>query len=168
MTIRDGSLDELVFHGVVRTGVQSHATLFVPGRSALQRAPNDWPEKLYPGSLNVRIDGYPSGLDKHGLPSRIVALDTGRFGPEFEILRDEFGDNKLLPRSDAPRGGDAQVWRARLQSHEVQSVNCWVLRRFGSRVGEQLEFVSDQRLRDHGFTDGQRVTVSLFGVWRDS
>lgn len=151
------------------TGIGRHSTLRVPGRNTLIRAPNDWPEALYAGSLNVRIDQYPVEFRQHGLADTVVELDTGRFAPEFEIFRDELGNNQLGPRPDAPRGGDAQVWRAKISVPGAGPIyKCWALRRFGSRVGEQLEFVADQRLRDLGLKDGQRVLATLLGVWRDA
>ena len=160
-------MKELAFGGVVGTGVGRHATLFVPGRDAMPEVPDDWPRKLYPGSLNVRVDKYPAGFQEHGLANQVDALDRGRFSPAFEIPRGQLGNNSLRPRPRVPRGGDAQVWRARIVA-EVggQVVVCWALRRFGSRVGEQLEFVSDRRLRDDGLRDGQRVLAVLLGVWR--
>jgi len=53
-------MDELVFQGVVGSGVGRHVDLHVPGREALTHAHCDWPLTLQPGSLNIRIDGYPS------------------------------------------------------------------------------------------------------------
>jgi len=41
-----------------------------------------------------------------------------------------------------------------------------MLRRFGSRVKEQLELVAGERLRDAGLDNGQSVSVALFGEWR--
>ncbi len=148
-------------------GVGQHFTLLVPGRSALSSAPVDWPEALYPGSLNVRIDEYPDGFRQHGLTNRVIELDRGWFAPEFEILRGQFGNNRLEPRPGVPRGGDAQVWRATLSLPGTGTrQECWVLRRFGSQVGEQLEFVAGRRLRGAGIEEGTRVRALLQGTWR--
>jgi hypothetical protein len=106
---------------------------------------------------------------KRRLTNRVSELDQERFVPEFEILRNEFRNNKLGPRPGVPRGGDAQVWRALLRHGGVGTViKCWALRRFGSQVGEQLELVADRRLRDFGLDDGLRVEVALLGEWRDA
>lgn len=162
-------MTEIVFGGVVSSGIRCHATLYVPGRAELRAAPVDWPERLYPGSLNVSLDQYPADFVSRGLRNRVSELDQARFLPEFEILRDEFRNNKLGPRPGVPRGGDAQVWRAMLRPADPRAiVKCWALRRFGSQVGEQLEFVSDRRLRDFGLDDGLRVEVALLGEWRDA
>ena len=96
-------------------------------------------------------------------------LDTGRFAPEFEIGRDQFESNLLHPRDGVPRGGDAQVWRAHVMiaRHVMSEPSCWVLRRFGSRVGEQLELVSSVQLRDvYGLKKGTEIIVRMLGTWR--
>ena len=60
-----------------------------------------------------------------------------------------------------PKKGSAQVWRATL-TVEDRDHNCWVLRRFGSGVGEQLELLSDDHLRTTcDLTNGQQVVVTL-------
>jgi len=94
--------------------------------------------------------------------------DKGWFSPEFEILKDQFGNNQLGPRPGVPRGGDAQVWRALLLYGGGSAIACWALRRFGPQVAEQLEFVADTRLRDLGLQDGLRLRITLFGDWRDA
>lgn len=167
--VRDSPVVELVFGGIVSPGVGRHSTLLVPGRSVLPQAPADWPEVLYPGSLNVLVDRYPAELRGHGLANHVVELDSGRFAPEFEILRAQFRNNLLSPRPGVPRGGDAQVWRARLSVESVGlAISCWALRRFGSAVGEQLEFVAERRLLNDGLQYGNRVQVSLLGRWRNA
>lgn len=152
----------LIFGGIVCSGLGRHSTLLIPGRSALPSAPVDWPETLYTGSLNVRIDQYPAEFGERGLKEQVVELDRGWFAPEFEILRGQFGNNLLGPSPGVPRGGDAQVWRATLSLLDSETEHgCWMLRRFGSQVGEQLEFVAAHRLRDRlrdgGIEDGERV-----------
>ncbi len=160
---------ELVFGGVVSGGVGRHAALYVPGRSELNMAPADWPERLHPGSLNVVVDEYPEEFRSRGLANRISELDKGRFVPEFEIRREQFRNNLLQSRPGVPRGGDAQVWRALLsQQNARMAIRCWALRRFGSQVGEQLEFVAGTRLRDLGLHDNLRVRATLLGEWRDA
>src|SRR5579864_2278903 len=80
------SVDEIIFEGVVSKGIGRFAAqLVVPGRGVLSEPPLEWPERLHPGSLNVRIDKYPEALARHGLPNRIDVLDTSRFRPVFEI-----------------------------------------------------------------------------------
>lgn len=129
-----------------------HASLFVPGRALIAQADEDWPLTLYPGSLNIRVDSLPPQLKEKGLPASVEALDNRLFAPAFEIRRDQFGNNKLRPTPEMPRRGDAQVWRAKIMTDGREIVECWVLRRFGSRVEEQLEIVANRRLRGEGPT----------------
>ena len=141
----------------------------MPGRALLRLSPGDWPEALCPGSLNVQVDRYPKAFEDRGLKNRIAELDRSLFKPEFEIPRNLLGNNQLGPRTGVPRGGDAQVWRATLSTLDGSLVlPCWALRRFGSRVGEQLEFVAAQKLRALGLQEDQRVEVILFGRWHDA
>jgi hypothetical protein len=161
-------MDELVFRGAVSGGIGCHSSLHVPGLGVITQADSDWPSTLHPGSLNIRIDGYPSQLMDRGLTSTVAALDSGLFVPAFEILCDQFGNNKLSPTPAMPRCGDAQVWRAKIVTEGGEVGKCWVLRRFGSNVGEQLEFVAGTRLRDDGLHDNQRVEAILYGRWKEA
>jgi hypothetical protein len=168
MPKNDSLESELIFGGVVTSGIGRHAELLVPGRGEVPAAPSDWPEKLWPGSLNVRGDRYPTELKTHELDASVV-LDTRQFAPAFEIERGQFKNNFLVPRPGVSRGGDAQVWRTKIVVKNTgASIGCWALRRFGSRVAERLEFVADRRLRDEGLLDGQRVRAVLLGKWRDT
>jgi hypothetical protein len=117
------------------------------------------------GSLNVRVERYPRAMADHGLANRIAELDKGLFRPAFRIARDQFRNNRLGPRPGVPNGGDARVWRAQIDAEGQPTIHCWALRRFGSRVGEQLEFVSAERLRDRGLQTGQNVIAKIFGDW---
>jgi hypothetical protein len=113
--------------------------------------------------------GIPLSLKTRELDASVVVLDTRQFAPAFEIERGQFKNNFLAPRPGVPRGGDAQVWRAKIVVDDTgASIGCWALRRFGSRVGEQFEFVADRRLRDERLLDGQRVRAILFGNWHDT
>ena len=142
----------------------------IPGRATLPQAPEDWPEELYRGSLNVRIraNGYPADFVQRGLPVSVETLDNGLFEPAFEIRHDQIGGNTLSPSREMHRRGDAQVWRAEIHRaiDPLFAVSCWALRRFGSNVGEQLEFVSRERLRNGNLPNYTPVTVHLFGRWR--
>lgn len=162
-------MSELVFEGFITKGIGRHSELGVPGRSALPTAPADWPEVLCPGSLNVRIHKYPEAFDDRGIKRATTALDAAQFIPEFEIPREMLANNRLGPKPRVPRGGDAQVWRAVLEVIETgEKLNCWVLRRFGSGLADQLELVSEEKLRDRGIQDRQRVNVVLQGRWHDA
>jgi len=150
-----------IFKGEISSGIGKHTELYVPGYNQLVKAPENWPEKLHPGSLNVRISstGYPSIFsEREGAPS-IFTLDEGIIPCAFEIPYDSFGNNALRPTAQMPKRGTAQVWRSTLAIVE-QEIDCWVLRRYGSMVGEVLEVVSHVHLRTaYELQDGQRVQL---------
>ena len=163
-------LDTLTFFGTVSEGIgRFSTTLRIPGRAELPNAPCDWPEQLYPGSLNVciREGGHPPELHNRGLQLSVESLDSGRFAPEFEIPWTLIGNNTLRPVPGKPRRGDAQVWRTEIRviGTPDPAITCWALRRFGSQVGEQLEFVSGGRLRSRGLGYNPSVIVDLVGRW---
>lgn len=156
-------MESIAFEGKIASGVGRHVELQVPGREALPQAPKDWPIALCKGSLNVRIhpDGYPELFQEIGLPQTTKSLDQKPIECSFEIGQSEFGNNRLAPTDGMPHKGSAQVWRAILTTNE-QEIVCWVLRRYGSGLRDQLEIVSDAHLRtDYGLTDGQEVQVCL-------
>lgn len=163
------TVDEIVFGGHIASGIGRHSTLGIPGHTSLPCTPSDWPLTLYPGSLNILVSSYPEQLADRGLPSKVAALDEGCFQPAFEIPGTAMQNNVLVPTQGQPRRGDAQVWHAVIRRiADSLSVGCWVLRRIGSSVGEQLEFVAGERLRDRGLQDGDFVAVSLYGHWKNA
>ena len=155
----------LVFKGYITAGVGRHVELGIPGRGKLPEAPADWPEKLQPGSLNIRVDhkGYPPELTTCDPFLGIKTLDRKLFAPAFLIPQNKMQNNKLKPCAEMPDQGTAQVWRALLHTGQGSSTYAvWVLRRFGSNVGEQLELVSDVHLRKTlSLADGMATTVEL-------
>ena len=156
-------MNSIIFSGVIVNGVGRHVELHVPGREEISQAPSDWPITLQQGSLNVRIvaGGYPSLFATLGLPESVRSLDLRPFPSAFEIAQAEFRNNRLKPEPNMPHKGSAQVWRTILawQAHEQR---CWVLRRYGSGVGEQLELLSDRHMRSaFQLVTGQTVTVTL-------
>ena len=161
-------IDELVFQGYIDSGVGRYVELHVPGRDELAHAPADWPTVLCKGSLNVRVppEGFPEALRERSIAPAVSSLDLGFFAPAFEIEQAQFGNNRLTPTPAMPRRGAAQVWRAVLATG-VHHIRCWVLRRFGAGVGDQLEILSDVHLRtEFGCADGQSAQVRLQGRWK--
>jgi hypothetical protein len=157
-------MDSIAFQGKIGSGVGRHVELWVPGRDELPQAPKDWPTSLCKGSLNVRIDphGYPDLFEVLGLPHNAKSLDRKPIECTFEIGQSEFGNNKLVPTEEMPHRGSAQVWRAALGTTR-EGIACWVLRRYGSGLQDQLEIVSDVHLRtEYGLADGQEVEVCLY------
>ncbi len=90
-------MDKLVFRGHIGSGVGNYSKMVIPGRTALACAPDDWPETLYPGSLNVKIvkDRYPDELLARCAGKLLQKLDSQVFSPAFEIPHDAIKGNKL-------------------------------------------------------------------------
>jgi hypothetical protein len=157
----------LTFQGTVSGGAGKHSEMLIPDLGALPDAPDDWPERLCPGSLNIVIAAYPEGFSEPvGRTRGVYQLDDGAFPPAFVIPGDLMTENKLVHNGGpAP----AQVWRARLQvAGRSGIIPCWVLRRFGSNVGKGrggnvLEIVSADHLREaYDLRDDHGVTLELF------
>ncbi len=158
-------MNVLVFQGAIISGIGRYSDLMIPGRDELPQAPGDWPKTLYRGSLNIKIDpeGYPREFEAFCGPRKVPFLDTGFFPPEFTIHRDQIVNNKLEPRPNCERRGHAQVWRAHVKVVDTSTTfDCWVLRRFGSGLCDQLECVSEDHLRSrHNLQDDLPVRVTL-------
>ena len=157
-------MEAIEFKGKVGSGVGKYVELHVPGRGELPQSPDDWPWVLCKGSLNIHVDpdGYPELFDEIGLPRTTRSLDQKPIACSFEIGQSEFGNNKLQPTETMPQRGAAQVWRAILIANE-QKIACWVVRRYGSGLRDQLEVVSDLHLRTaYGLVDGQDAQLCLY------
>lgn len=102
-------MDTLTFRGRIVNGIGKHSQLYVPGKSELSSAPEDWPEKLCPGSLNILVTQWPDMFSNKKLSLSAKSLDTAGFTPTFIIPQDELGNNQLTPRTDMPNRGTAQV-----------------------------------------------------------
>jgi CTP-dependent riboflavin kinase len=156
-------MEPIVFKGCIVKGVGRYVELHVPGRNEIRQAPSDWPEVLCKGSLNVRIapDGYPPLFKETGLQDSTKSLDVKCYPCVFEIAQHEFGNNKLTPGPAMPKRGSAQVWRAVLTANG-HNIECWVLRRYGSGLADQLELLSDKHLRtEYGLEDGQKAIIAF-------
>ena len=161
-------METIIFKGHITNGIGKYIELHIPGHNEIIQAPCDWPESLQKGSLNVRIDvnGYPSSFADYGLSPTIRELDSKLFIPEFEIAQSEIGDNSLEPTDDMLERGKAQVWRASLRTTN-ESISCWVLRRLGSSLLDQLELLSQNHLRTaFNLYNGQDVEVHMQGHWK--
>ena len=162
-------MSRIVFLGNIVDGCGKHVELHVPGREQIPQASLDWPVLLHKGSLNVRIspDGYPNIFEARSLSKSVRTLDEKIFRPAFEISQSELGNNKLIPTSDMPHKGSAQVWRAKLTLRD-REIPCWALRRYGSGVDEQLELISELHLRStYSLVTGDAVVVTLESGDRD-
>jgi len=161
-------MGKLEFEGIVINGIGKHSELFVPGRLLLPQAPTDWPETLHPGSLNVRVVSYPAVWRERGLAASVKVLDTGVFPPAFLILREQFGNNQLLPTPSKPSRGIGQVWRAALFANDHR-MDCWVLRRIDSGLRDVVELIADCAIRNRMNLEATRdwpATIAVYGAWR--
>lgn len=161
-------MEKLEFEGIVVNGQGDHNRLFVPGRSLLSESPQDWPETLHAGSLNVRIASYPLAWRERGLAASVRVLDTEVFPPLFLIPRDQIRNNQLTPTPSKPRRGIGQVWRASLIANGGE-LDCWILRRVDSGLRDVLELVSGEPIRSRLGLERTRdwlATVTVSGHWR--
>ena len=152
-----------IFKGQISKGIGRHVELYVPGRDELENCHPDWPRKLQPGSLNVRIspDGYPDIFNEAGHRLTVKSLDNRIIKCAFEIPHISFGNNLLLPTKQKPTRGTAQVWSVLLEANG-HSVPCWVLRRIGSGLGDVLEVVSHLYLRaTFDFENGHNAELTF-------
>jgi hypothetical protein len=156
-------MEPIVFKGHIAKGVGRYVELHVPGRDEIPQAPSDWPKVLCKGSLNVQIapDGYPLLFNEKGLQNSTKSLDANCYPCTFEIAQHEFRNNKLAPNAAMPKRGSAQVWRAVLKANG-HDIECWVLRRYGSGLADQLELLSEKHLRtEYELKDGQAAIVTF-------
>jgi len=153
---------------MIVNGIGRHSDLVVPGRVEFDCASADWPERFFAGSLNVRILRYPDEFLRHGLRLSMDALDSGVFEPAFTIPHSQMLSNKLTPVPHNRDRGNAQVWRASLSANNLSLV-CWVLRRIGSQLKQQIELISQVGMRTELGADTSRdwpAIVTMHGQWR--
>jgi hypothetical protein len=161
-------VNELKFAGRIVNGIGKHAELVIPGRNNLEGAPAEWPDHLFPGSLNLLVFQYPDEFIARGLQPSTRALDTAGFEPEFTIRQDLMLNNMFAATETMPHRGTAQVWRASLATVGGE-MSCWVFRRFGSGLENHIELVSAIGLRSRlGLSCDQEwpAVVTMSGRWQ--
>lgn len=162
----------LQFTGKVRPGCDKFAReLTLPRRNELPVPIQDWPEVPCQGTLNIQIDagGFPSEFLRRFSSANVQHFDSRRFAPEAELPWNAIGGNTLPPIPGKPDRGNAQVWRATLsgREHRMEQL-CWVLRRIGSGLKQDLELVAGINLRAAlELSNGSAVDVYMHGAWRD-
>ena len=155
----------LIFRGSVVTGSGHYSSdLRFPGRDQHLAAPPDWPETICQGSLNIRVQRYPSEFLARADPPDVTLLDRKVFSPAWVIPQAAIRGNTI--GEDRPGGsdlGDAQAWRADLRHLHAEGVeHVWVVRRIGSTMRWYLELMAGVRLRDAmGLIDGSEVEVAM-------
>ena len=147
--------------------VQADATpqLIIPGRDKLFLKPDDWPTYLAPGTLPIRVDDHvPESVERVKSCDGLKMLDEGKFRPALVIPQRKIIGSTLLPDSDHPTRGFAQVWQADLQVIGTgQEAPCWALRIIGSDDPTQIHLVAKESLRSH-FNLGEGAAVKVT-VW---
>lgn len=161
-------MKNIEFKGKVVSGQGNHSDLGIPGKNKLPYAPDDWPDILYPGSLNVEIltNELPKDLDTLGPGNLIKKLDNSILKPAFVIKQNAIINNTIGPNGTVKGRGDAQVWRAKITILKIkQNFQCWVLRRLDSGMTRHIEIVSNVGLRQTlNLHDGDDVCVCLQGA----
>lgn len=165
--------DRLEFKGKVIKGSGCFSKqLHVPGEQDIPGLIRDWPDEIQPGTLNVLIDdsGWPEDyLAKFGKETN--SLDLRQFQPEVELHHNKIGSNTLAPQGgEREDKGNAQIWRSHLTKIESgESVQCWVLRRIGSRMPHRLECVAGEKIRTVLELPEERndaVRLVIEGIWK--
>lgn len=154
------------FRGKVRSGKGKHNQMVIPGRDSLAHPSAHWPDRFFPGSLNIGIppDGYPNGFrdpDNGGMG--VAALDQGIPKPLLVLPWDKIENNGLRPKPGKPTRGTGHFWRAILTVVATgRSTGCWIFRRIDSTINRQLEIISESPLRSAlSLDDGTEVLVDL-------
>jgi hypothetical protein len=158
---------KLQFRGTVRSNQGAFSQeMVIPGRHGLVLAPEDWPEELAPGTLNIAIndDGFPNDFDQLGEGDGLKKLGGRSFWPALSIPPWRILGNTLQPTKHELLRGSAEVWRAELEVASTgEHAPCWMLRRLGSDIVSEIELVSDEHLRSRlNLRDGMDVKVTVW------
>lgn len=157
----------LEFIGTVQTGRCRFAhEMVIPGRDSLFLKPEDWPRRLAPGTLNIKINdgGFPPGFDDIGKGEGLTRLDEGNFGRALLISPWKIAGDTISYDSDNPTKGMGEIWRAKLQVVATgQATKCWMFRRIGSDMTSVIELLSEENLRTRlNLSDGTPVKVTVW------
>jgi hypothetical protein len=139
--------------------------LVIPGRDDLFLKPDDWPTHLAPGTLTIQVDdNAPQSTEGVRNTDGLKMLDEGKFRPALVIPQRKIIGSTLIPDSDHPTRGFAQVWQADLQVIGTgQEAPCWALRIVGSNDPSQIDLVAQENLRSHfNLGDGAAVKVTVW------
>jgi hypothetical protein len=146
--------------------VQADATpqLVIPGRDELFLKPDDWPTQLARGTLRMQVDANPEGVEGVSSSDSLKMLDEGKFRPALVIPQRKIIGSTLMPDSDHPTRGFAQVWQADLQVIGTgQEATCWALRIIGADNPSLIDLVDQENLRRHfNLGDGAAVKVTVW------
>jgi hypothetical protein len=148
---------------------ESSKVIRLPGRCAATEEIEHWPAKIQKGTFNVIIDvdRFPEEWSYFFDTRTVRELDSHRFRPLAEIPANAIGGNTIQPTSAQPDRGNGQVWEARIENSEGKRSLCWVFRRIGSMVDDNvIELISEKQLSvELGFAIGDPVRVEIYGKW---
>jgi hypothetical protein len=146
--------------------VQADATpqLIMPGRDDLFLKPDDWPTDLAPGTVNIEISSFPEGFDEIGDGEGLARLDQGKFRPAQVIPQRKIIGSTLIPDTDHPTRGFAEVWHADIQVIATgQQMTCWAMWIIGSDATQTIRLVAEEDLRNRlNLADGMPVKVTVW------
>jgi hypothetical protein len=154
---------KLEFFGKVQADITPQ--LIIPGRDDLFLKPDDWPTHLALGTLTIQVDDIvPESVERVRSSDGLKMLDEGKFRPALVIPQRKIIGSTLIPDSDHPTRGFAQVWQADLQVIGTgQEATCWALRIIGSVYPSHTDLVAQENLRSHlNLGDGAAVKVTVW------
>jgi hypothetical protein len=145
-------MQKLEFTGKVQADASPR--LVIPGRDELFLKPDDWPTHLAPGTLRIQVSSSDG----------LKMLDEGKVRPALVVPQRKIIGSTLIPDSDNPTSGFAQVWQADLQVIGTgQQVTCWALRIIGSDHPSHIDLVDRENLRSRfNLGDGAAVKVTVW------
>ena len=162
----------LVFHATVQSGEGRFSRMVFPTKKELEgieSAPDCWPEKIQPGSMNCRVTAFPDNLyDLAGEGDRIATLDAGKFTPDGRIPREMIENNVVRPYPGGnPDMGIAQVWRCSVTNENTgETFDALHVRRIDGTYPPFhgiIELMADRKLRDaHNLKDGTPLTIRMY------
>ena len=158
----------LEFTGIVRINKGALSPeITLPGKGELLVAPDDWPTRLFPGTVSICVsdNGFPTNFEKIGTGDGLKRLDKGDFKAALVIPQRKIIGNPIKSDADNPTRGFALVWHADLQVIGTgQEAKCWMFRIIGSDNPTQFDVVSHENLRTVlNLQDGTEVKVT---VWK--
>lgn len=153
---------KLEFIGTVQTDTAPQLT--IPGRDELFLKPDDWPTQLAPGTVTIEVNTFPEGLTEIGEGEGLARLDKGKFRPALVIPQRKIIGSTLVPDTDHPTRGFAEVWNADLQVIGTgQESKCWAVWIIGSDAIRTIRLVAEEDLRSRlKLTDGTAVKVTIW------
>ncbi len=153
---------KLEFIGTIQT--DSSPDLIIPGRDDLFLKPDDWPTHLAQGTVNIEINSFPEEFAEIGDGEGLARLDQGKFRPVLVIPQRKIIGSTLIPDTDHPTRGFAEVWHADIQVIATgHMTTCWAVWIIGSDATQAIRLVAEEDLRSRlNLADGMSVKVTVW------